>query len=100
MTALRLNDLTQAELLAELEKSTRNLAERGCPYCGNPFRPKRHWQKFCSKACRAAYHTEFSTMEIERLQAAIAARDRLIDELREELAKTSQDLIVKRENEG
>lgn len=29
---------------------------RACQSCGQSFEPKRHWQKFCSKDCKRAYH--------------------------------------------
>lgn len=29
-----------------------------CGRCGTEFRPSRHWQRFCSAACRVAFHAE------------------------------------------
>ena len=38
-----------------------NLAtERTCPWCGNPFEARiigAHRKRFCSSACKNAYHT-------------------------------------------
>lgn len=28
-----------------------------CPECGTRFEPVRKWHRFCSTACRLAYHT-------------------------------------------
>jgi hypothetical protein len=31
------------------------------PACGNAFEPVKHWQKFCSPACRSAMHSKGGT---------------------------------------
>ena len=31
---------------------------KGCEHCGKMFSPKVVWQKYCSEACRDAFHTE------------------------------------------
>lgn len=43
-------------------------AVKPCEFCNQPFRPTRHWQRFCSNLCRSRWH------EQERKKAVIHYR--------------------------
>lgn len=52
--------------------------EIACGTCRAPFRPKRGWQKFCSDACRNAFHHRLTPEAMRReLDQALAAAEQL-----------------------
>jgi len=38
-----------------------------CLYCGKKFKPKRHWQKFCSKECRLKHWDPISGRKMRKV---------------------------------
>ena len=44
------------------------MQEKICPWCGEPFEPARPWSRFCSKACRVAFHESERRAAFEALQ--------------------------------
>jgi hypothetical protein len=53
--------------------------ENACGHCGTKFRPKRRWQRFCSRACRFADWNDRNprqravTEQLQRIEAKIDA---------------------------
>ena len=83
-----LNDLTREELeslrAAALDRKVKS--EANCRWCGKTFEKNRKWQEFCSAAHQREYHANWRDLTIEHLQQRLATQDRIIAELREELA--------------
>ena len=52
-----------------------------CKYCEKPFEQTRDWQKFCSKACRKAYHRKYPNMEkrIDDLERRVSEIEKKMD---------------------
>lgn len=44
-----------------------------CDTCREPFTPKRHWQRFCSDACRNSFHHRLTPEALRKDFDALAA---------------------------
>lgn len=44
---------TQQNITVEIDSSIKS-----CQHCGQQFRPKTTWQKYCTEACKLAFHAE------------------------------------------
>ena len=53
-------------------------AQPACAHCRAPFTPMRAWQRFCSPACKSAYHRSPEALieRIDALEKRIAALER------------------------
>jgi hypothetical protein len=43
-----------------------------CRRCGTAFNPRRRWQRFCSTACRIAFHAEARHREFAHASRVLA----------------------------
>lgn len=41
-----------------------------CQHCGNSFKPRRFWQRFCRSACKAAHHAAVRRLALEAWRTA------------------------------
>lgn len=89
MKSKPLNDYTRAELETALANylNTKVHQVARCKWCGTPFEKNRRWQEFCSKNHQTLWHAKIKDRVIEEQQNKIAALERNVAELREELGK-------------
>lgn len=49
-----------------------------CRVCQTAFAPKKPWQRFCSTACRRAFHKAQDPARLDDLERRVAELERLV----------------------
>lgn len=74
------------EMHQGIASAPQTVAEVSCDGCGQPFAPKRRWQRFCKPGCRSTYHSSLTPEALRRE----------IDELKREAATLRQEFEVEK----
>jgi hypothetical protein len=68
----------------EMRQNASSEKPRTCDGCGEAYKPRRQWQRFCGPGCRRDFHRNEGSAErrIERLAARVQALEAIVEEIR------------------
>lgn len=102
MTKTRISDVSLSDIedARRAYDATRKLVDKECKWCGTVFKQKRAWQDFCKPEHRVSFHQNEDRLYIEKLEALLSTKQRILDETTRELTEANKTILILQKKSG